>query len=201
MTKRTSIAIAATALTAAVASFANPVAADPAADTSADFHFAASAPNAGTAEDGDKREATGYALSIGGSLFGSALLLAGALWTHDGLTVATGVAASIALPSAGHWYAHQVSAGPMLLRGAGAAIMALAFVGDPDGTNAPANGYKPIVLGGAVMVAGAIWDIATAGTTVRDYNHERHLDVSIVPTMMRTANNSYSTGLALSGSF
>ena len=201
MTTCTSIIIAATVLTASVASFATPVSAEPTADAPTDFHFATSAPNAAPAEDGDKREATGYALSIGGSLIGPALWLAGALGTHDGLTVATGVAATIVLPSAGHWYAHQVSAGPMLLRGAGAAVMALAFVGDADGTNAPAQGYKPIVLGGALMFAGAIWDIATTGSAVRDYNHDHYLDVSIVPTVMRTANNSYSTGLALGGSF
>jgi hypothetical protein len=83
--------------------------------------------------------------------------------TTDDRATAYALVGGVLLPSAGHWYAGKLVTTGMALRAGGALAMLLMY-GDPDSRDGA------IAMGVLAMTGGAIWDIATAGDAVEDWN-------------------------------
>lgn len=94
-------------------------------------------------------------------------------------------------PSLGHWYAGRIVTGGLLVRAAGAGIAALglASLASEDGEAGPGGGL--FYLGAGLVLAGGIYDAATAGRAVDDRNR-----VSVVPLV-----HPASAGLGIAGTF
>ena len=167
-----------------------------------------------------KNPGTATGLSIFGSLVGAAIFGAG-LNSNDnsgGLAIA-GTAVMLIGPSLGHFYADDGSAAPgITVRSIGSAVLIGGLVSylsgpppyicldspcDPPPVQPPqshAGAEATMVIGGAILAVGTIYDIATAGDAARAYNHAHGLDLHVAPMISRT-NNGNSTGVALGGSF
>ena len=167
-----------------------------------------------------KDASTATVLSIFGSFAGAALFGA-ALTSNDnssGLAIG-GTAAMLVGPSLGHFYADDGSVAPgIIIRSVGSAVLIGGLVSylsgpppyicfdspcDPPPAQPPQShtgAESVMIVGGVVLAAGTIYDIATAGSAARNYNHEHGLDVHVAPMMSRTTNGN-TTGVALSGSF
>ena len=175
------------------------------------------APLANETPDAPKSEDTALGWSLGGSLLGVAVAATmGAVGPDDykgdnpgALTMDTvGLAALVALPSAGHWYAGDADVGPMVVRGAGAALMLYGITGRNDTPCTPqycfnlANDRQMIGLlsGATLIIAGTVYDLVTAHHAAHEYNSARHLDVHLSPLVTHTTTGN-TTGMALSGSF
>jgi hypothetical protein len=214
-------AITAIACTASVASAQSPAQTAPKSAT--DFT---------NADDvGPKAPGTATAYAIGGSLLGPALIGLAVLKNNntpiaDGrrgtdestaitqsLAVAGGVAMLVA-PSAGRWYAGEIGTGPILIRGAGAAIMVLGVgqavsnlaCGHGDSSCSDnRSGASAVLLGGAIFIGGTIYDIVTSGDAARRYNHKHNnstlSSLSVAPIAHRSNSTGNVTGLSLTGSF
>jgi hypothetical protein len=175
---------------------------------------------------GPKSPGIATAYSIGGSLLGPALIGLAVLNHNrgeaedriiepvtDSLVMAGGVAMLVA-PSAGRWYAGEIGTGPMLIRGAGAAIMVLGVgqaasnlaCGHGDSSCSDnRSGASAVLRGGAIFIGGTIYDIVTAGDAARRYNHKHNnstlSSLSVAPIAHRSNSSGNVTGLSLTGSF
>jgi hypothetical protein len=189
-----------TSICAARAAAADPVSAP--LDTS-------SAP-AAPAADAGKSETSALAWSELGAIAGPVLVVGGGAWfAHTSGasqavalgTVVTGVAAAVALPSVGHWYAGDRDVAQLLARGAGAMMMVGGFAGalEAPWSNNDPSGLVVAAIGAGIIVASSIYDIATAPRAARRYNSRRHLLI-VTPALLPTDRGTAS-GFAIAGSF
>lgn len=156
-------------------------------------------PAPGGDEHRDPRVAV--ALSLGGTLLPLAALAA-APHLHDAtaegvVAVTMGVGLWIG-PSLGHWYAGDAWTTGLALR-LGAAVVGLtsdAVVNSCwNGCSDEAKGAEIVTAG--LFVAGAAWDLATAGRAARRFN-AAHVQVAPVP--LATPGGT-ALGLGVGGSF
>jgi hypothetical protein len=176
------------------------------------FLALASAARSASAEDGpvpgDRDRNVAFALSSGGTALSIGLVALGA--HGDGTLAMTGLLSSLVTPAAGEFYA-----GKMLTWGTGirvvsgvAAVVGLAvvvrctslavFVSGPCREN-PDAAAALMVTGAVGYAAGIVYDIATAGSAVDDYNRRLHL--RITPTILQTASSRATVALGIGGSF
>jgi hypothetical protein len=161
-----------------------------------------------------RSENTALALSIGGTLAGPALMVAGVVALDNsgaidgdaggrlvvpGTLVFTGAAMTVLGPSFGHWYAGRALTPGMALRAGGLALAAAGAVGAignceiDDGNCGADPGRLAVYAGIATFVGGAVYDIATAPRRVRERNQRV---LAIVPTVSATGG-----GVSIAGAF
>ena len=148
-------------------------------------------------------------LSLGASVAGAGIVALG-MWMRDGgdtpiMTI--GALVSIFGPSAGEWWV-EGRAGFTTgfgIRLGGVAVAALAFARAVDQNCDQSNCAAPLsnrqsdstlAIGAAIVAAGMIYDIATAGGTAERHNSRFHL----APTAMVTPSGT-AGGFALPGRF
>jgi hypothetical protein len=153
---------------------------------------------------GEKSEGTALALSLGGTAASLAMLAVGENQANDSLGVIGGIGIWVA-PSFGHWYAGKPWTHGLTLRlaGAGAIVVgAVLLISCIDGEGDCEDGPLVVLLvgGAGAFVAGGVYDIATAGSSVRAHNQRLRVQAaggwSIAP-MVRPDR----AGLTLSGRF
>lgn len=132
-----------------------------------------------------RSEATAVALSLSGTAASTALVVIGFNTASPKLDIA-GLATGLITPSLGEWYAGRYLTLGLVTRVAGAGIVATSG-GDPGA----------ILLGVGIEAAGAVYDVATAGSAAADYNR-RH--VLVTPTVLPTPSGP-TLGLGVGGSF
>jgi hypothetical protein len=157
-----------------------------------------------------KDRGTAFWLSGGGTAVSIGLVLAGAS-THSATLSSAGAISSLVTPAAGEIYAGKLFTAGMGIRlvslgiaYAGAAELAscsfpLAEAGSCSGSASAGSGAALLILGGLGYWGGIIYDIATAGRAVDDYNQRLRLHVT--PTVIPTASSGPAVGLGLGGSF
>lgn len=155
-----------------------------------------------------KDRGTAFWLSGGGTGISIGLALAGGFTHHATLSTVGGISLLVA-PSAGEIYAGKVFTVGMGIRLAslgigviGAAELAsctfpLVAAGGCHGGGG--SGAALLILGGLGYWGGIIYDIATAGSAVDDYNERLRLRVT--PTVIPTASSGPAVGLGITGSF
>jgi len=156
--------------------------------------------------DGDgavRSRNTALGLAIGGSIVSIGMFAIGAVAadTNDPHSGRIAMAASILPPSLGEWYGGKYLTLGLGLRAAGMATMAvgIAFLTCVDGA---CNSNLPLALvavGASAIVAGYVYDIATARCTVDAFN-ARHRRVGLAPTVI-TRPSGPVMGLGLAGAF
>jgi len=158
------------------------------------------------AEEADKSPAIALLLSAGGAVVSFGVAGYGAmLETERGMERESDRYAAIALagllvaPSFGHWYAGDALPTGLLVRAGGGALLltayAMATECRTDASCAGDHSARVVALaGGGAILAGVLWDIATAPRAARRWN-ARH-DLAITPAL-----TSGGAGLALGGSF
>jgi hypothetical protein len=156
-------------------------------------------------------------ISAGTTAISLAVLYAG-MRNNDLSLLEVGYGGLMVTPSLGHIYGDpgHVTTEGVVARGVGTGIMMLgallsvpndlhAFGCISNSANEPCNSDRTgpdIVLAGlAVVVAGAVIDIATAGPATQRHNERHRAAVSVTPTVMRTADRSMAGGVALGGTF
>ena len=127
-----------------------------------------------------------------------------------------GALSLVVTPSLGHLYGeHRWLTPGFYVRAGGVAVVAAgAFVELADNVNGlfcsaaegpcPAannRGWMIAGAGGAMILAGAIYDIATAGSATDDYNAKHRVSMHFGPTAIRTPNNTTVAGIGFGGSF
>ena len=129
--------------------------------------------------------------------------------------VTAGLIGFVIGPSAGHFYATEnVGAPGMVIRASGGLVglvgmgvlvtgaLSCTDFGPPDSAapcdNNESEGKAILGASVAIMVGGAIYDIATASSTARRVNARRF---ALAPTLLRSNNQAPTVGLALSGAF
>jgi hypothetical protein len=145
-----------------------------------------------------KQRAYGYLLSSIGTVV--PLLIVAASIGGDGDSDEKGVllasATAVLTPSAGHWYAGRFFTTGMGIRLASGTVATLGLVMMIQNDEAIISSHKSIFIGGVIGVGiGAIWDIATVGSAVDDWN-AKHAQVA--PAVMKTGDGY---GIGLVGSF
>jgi hypothetical protein len=154
----------------------------------------------------DKSPATAMLLSLGSTAAGIAVTAVSADENSD-VGVAIGLGVTVLGPSTGHWYAGEPAtiglAARVLGAGAflyGAANLQLLCGLGGDRTRCTGDDSAPtfLAVGGALVLGGAIYDVATAPGAVARANDARR--VSLAPTVVRGASH-LAPGLALAGSF
>jgi hypothetical protein len=152
-----------------------------------------------------KDRGTAVALSAGGTMASATLLVVG-VETKNGALAAAGLISSLVTPSAGEIYAGRVVTPGLVLRlvSAGAAVAGLeeafkCFLASSPCQHDPGLAAGLIVAGGIGYASGILYDIATAGRAVDDYNQRMH--VRVTPTVIPTAASGPAVGLGIGGSF
>jgi hypothetical protein len=155
------------------------------------------------------------ALGIGGTVAATALLTGAVLdSSHQTSPIiglgelviggGLGLVGLVVLPGLGHAYGeHRWSAtGALALRLVGAVAVFGGFLGlDGDGNTRTGIAAGVLAAGGAVILSGAIWDIATTRSAARRYNAEHAPQLAITPTAIRTASHATAPGLAVTARF
>ncbi len=152
-----------------------------------------------------KDRGTAIALSAGGTLASVALVAIGA-GAHNGALGAAGLISSLVTPSAGEIYAGRLATPGLILRvasaGVGVAGLLEAFkcFGMESGCTHDAGlADGLLVAGGIGFATGVLYDIATAGSAVDEYN--QRLRLRVTPTVIPTASSGPAIGLGIGGSF
>jgi hypothetical protein len=138
-------------------------------------------------------------------LLGTALAVAGTVAPIAVLAMATNESSSnqdhavlaftvtaVLAPSAGHWYAGELGGVGLGIRAAGAVLFISAVAKADAGADASTEGWLSL----GILAGGAIYDIATSGDAVRDWN-KKHA-VRVQPAMMKI---DHGYGVGLGGSF
>lgn len=161
----------------------------------------------GTMSDSTEKDpTTAVLLSIAGSAIPVALIAAGSSVDDENLQATFGFGAAIGMlvgPSLGHWYAGDYLTGGMAMRGIGGSAFVIGAAmefGDcflKEGCDS--NGSAIMLMGGAVFVAGVVYDVATSAEAARQYNakHARR-SFQLGPTMVGA---HASPGLGIAGTF
>jgi hypothetical protein len=203
--------ISALTLTARLAAADEPASGPTAEPASGPTAEPASGPTAelttGPATEPPKSRATAFALSAGGTALSGALLLGAA--TGNGHIVLVGAAGSLILPSLGQIYAGQLFTWGQAIRVASTAVLAVGAnealkCFGPRWGDSPPPCENDRDLAGTMIVAGAIgfgvgalYDIATAGSAVDNFNRKHQLRAA--PLVAPGAGTT--VGVGLSGTF
>jgi hypothetical protein len=136
--------------------------------------------------DDDASPVTAGLLSAGGTAvayIGGIKIMDGTVPGTSARDVAFGATAAawIALPSLGHWYAHDWLSTGFVIRAISVGAVALAAQDNSCEDEPCASSF--LILGGVIgLVTGTVMDIATAPNAAHDYNAHRHL--TIAPTVL-----------------
>jgi hypothetical protein len=155
----------------------------------------------------------GTALSVA-AIGGGIVLVSNIRYSEEGiLAIGLGAGSLIITPSLGHRYGTGNARTPgMLVRIGGYATIgagALLEVADNlhfclEDTDCPPPNHRGLAVmgvGGAIMLLGAIYDIATAARDTEAAVQQRRAFLHIAPTAMRTSDGRTITGLAVGGRF
>ena len=161
----------------------------------------------------DKSVATAMEWSVGVTTLGVAALAGTAAMSSSTSGAkyplfAFGTLGLLAGPSLGRIYAGHYLSGGQVVRVVGLGVMVMgealasACLGQPRSTSCNSQTAKldagPILAGGAVMLLGALFDLAETPSDVERFNRESN--VSLRPAPLVTASGT-APGLALSGRF
>lgn len=156
--------------------------------------------------DAPKSEDTALDLSLGGTAASVAIAAIG-IGTDNAPLALLGVGSSLLTPSLGEWYAGKGLTAGMGIRAASALAVVVGFgqalscIDTDDSCRTPGSAGVLMVGGLLGYAGGAIYDIATAKRTVREYNAAHGFSVTIAPTAMRTSSGQSTMGVGLSGTF
>jgi hypothetical protein len=148
---------------------------------------------------------TAFLLSLGGTAASATMVVIGGS-SSNGTLFAVGLVSSLVTPAAGEIYAGKLFTWGMGIRvvSAGAAVVGFAeafkclFAEDTCHSDTEAAGT--LIAAGAIGYAGGVlYDIATAGSAVDDYNRRYHLRVT--PTVIPTTSSGPAVGVGVAGSF
>jgi hypothetical protein len=114
------------------------------------------------------------------------------------LVIGADIAAVLALPALGHFYADDWHPTGLAIRAAGLVAIALGAYSDRSCEDEPCGGTALILVGGLAVVTGTIYDIATAGGAAHEYNRAHH--VSITPTVLNPPSGPVM-GIGVGGEF
>jgi hypothetical protein len=151
---------------------------------------------------------TAFWLSGGGTAVSIGLVLAGAGTRNPTLSTA-GALSSLVTPAAGEIYAGKVFTAGMGIRLASVGVgligavevvsCSFPLVETGGCSGGGGSGAALLVLGALGYASGIIYDIATAGNAVDDYN--QRLRFRVTPTVIPTASSGPAVGLGITGSF
>lgn len=151
--------------------------------------------SADDAPAGPRSRDTAVLLSTGGTALSAGLLMAGAS-AKNATLVGAGLLSSLVTPSAGAIYAGRPLTVGMGLRVLSAGVAVAGFADAFGNVSLDA----PLIIGSALGYGVAIlYDIATAGAAVDDYNRRFHLRVA--PTVIPSASSGPAVGVGIGGSF
>jgi hypothetical protein len=158
-------------------------------------------------DDGPRTPDTALALSVAGTAVSGGLIAFGALDKGHGAYAAAGALSLAITPSFGEWYSGSYFTTGMALR-LGAPVGALVAYGiagtafsciPKDGGDTCETSPKAlgagVIVGGGMLAAGILYDIATARRAARRYNHD-HASAAVVPVV-----TSGGYGVSLVGRF
>ena len=141
-----------------------------------------------------KNRTVGTLLALGGTAV-PVLMFVAAINIRDGDTgmnlALASFATMIVAPSAGHWYAGKILTAGMGLRALGGtvAVLSLMVLAASEGD---ATGAETAFWCGTITLGvGAVYDIATAGSAVDEWN-EKH--VTVMPTALKVGDG-YGIGV------
>jgi hypothetical protein len=157
-----------------------------------------------TAESHPKSAATTVGVAAGGALLGLVSVIGFA--NSKGPLPYVGVAALVALPSAGRWYAGETGVEHIAVRTAGAVAMvggAKYVCGsryEPCSHSDAADrwGFYTAIAGAGVIALDTLWDVATSGRAAERYNSAH--SISATP-MVNVGNGSSTVGMTVTGQF
>ncbi len=112
--------------------------------------------------------------------------------------VTADLAMCLALPSLGHVYANDWHPTGLAIRATGLGAIALGALTDRSCEDEPCGGAALILIGGLTVIAGTVYDIATASEAAHDDNRARR--VSIAPTMLNPPSGPVM-GVGMAGRF
>ena len=161
---------------------------------------------AASADDAPDRKNPNVALglSITGTVIGAAMMVP----SGDRLSASSVIGAGFLTigPSFGQWYSGRILTPGLGVRALGAiaagAGVATDFFGCQDTSGACPDhdkGVALIAIGGALVLGGAIWDIATAPSHAREWNRD-HASVMVTATAI-SSPTGVAPGLAVVGTF
>lgn len=113
------------------------------------------------------------------------------------LRIGLSAAAWIALPSLGHWYAHDWMTKGLVIRTLGLAGIALGAQQSCE--DEPCGGDFLIIASIGAVITGTLWDIASAPSAADEYN-AAHAHATFSPAVL-TPPSGPVFGLGLSGTF
>ncbi len=114
------------------------------------------------------------------------------------VAIGTDIAMCLALPALGHFYANDWHPTGLAIRATGLGAIALGAFSDRSCDDEPCAGTALILIGGLTVVAGTIYDIATASGAAHDYNHAHR--VAITPTILNPPSGPVM-GVGMAGQF
>ena len=153
-----------------------------------------------------KSVGTAYLWSIGATAAGAGLVYAGGIGRSDALQLG-GFGVMLLGPTAGHWYAGRPATIGLGARVLGVGLLGFGFANsnflcsfdEPPSCHDDRGAQAMMLVGGGLLLAGTVWDLATLPGAVGEYNDEHRL--SIAPTAARDAHGDLAPGLVLGGSF
>ena len=145
-----------------------------------------------------KSENAAFALSAGGTLVSAGLVAYAAHRAPDDAAdtyLAAGAVALAVTPTLGHWYAGDyVTLGLGARVVGGAAIYLGHRMASCGGDCSSDGGTALMVFGAGAVIAGALWDVATASRAAQTWNARHYL--ALTPTV-----TPGGAGLSFGGSF
>jgi hypothetical protein len=156
----------------------------------------------------------GLELSAGGTAASAGLIVGGLVLADQapssrdaGYSIAlVGLASTLVTPSLGEWYGGRVFTTGLGLRLAAVAVTALGVsqlsicFDECSGTHNNSAAGALIAIGLTSYAVGIGWDIATAPSTVRESNAQRHRLV-LTPSIVTTPSGGAAYGLGVDGKF
>jgi hypothetical protein len=113
------------------------------------------------------------------------------------LRIGISAAAWIALPSLGHWYAHDWVSKGFVIRTLGLAGIALGARQTCE--DDPCGGDFLVIASIGAVITGTIWDIASAPSAADEYNAS-HAHATLAPAVL-TPPSGPVVGLGINGTF
>jgi hypothetical protein len=148
------------------------------------------------------------ALSIGGTVASIGLVVAG-VRMHNGTLAGAGAFSTLIAPAAGEIYAGKLFTTGMVIRLSSAGAVVTGVIG--EGIVSLSSAFREdrreddstiealIAVGAIGYATGILYDIATAGSAVDEYN--LWVQLHVAPTVISTPSGGPAVGLGLGGSF
>ena len=149
-----------------------------------------------------KNPSVALGLSITGTVIGAAMMVP----SGDKFSASSAIGAGFLTigPSFGQWYSGRILTPGLGVRALGViaagAGFATDFFGCQDSSGSCPDhdkGVALIAIGGALVIGGAIWDIATAPSSAREWNRD-HASLTVTAI---SSPSGVAPGLAVVGSF